>query len=112
MVRLFMVGQLREQGYEVFEAANGEDAIALLSCRTPAVDQYPLHRHSARWRAKRLGRGRGISRGQPRNSGDLRFRSLSRTASDKYLTARFSPSRISLVTFSTPLMPGLPKSPY
>ena len=35
MVRLFMVGQLREQGYEVFEAANGEDAIALLTAEHP-----------------------------------------------------------------------------
>ena len=35
MVRLFMVGQLREQGYAVFEAANGEDAIALLAVEHP-----------------------------------------------------------------------------
>jgi CheY-like chemotaxis protein len=42
MVRLFIVGQLREQGYAVFEAANGEDAIALLR-RTPAVDQHFVH---------------------------------------------------------------------
>ena len=30
MVRLFIVGQLREQGYAVVEAENGEDAISLL----------------------------------------------------------------------------------
>ena len=30
-VRLFIVGQLREQGYAVFEAETGEDAIALLT---------------------------------------------------------------------------------
>ena len=35
MVRLFIVGQLREQGYDVFEAGTGEEAIALLSAEHP-----------------------------------------------------------------------------
>jgi CheY-like chemotaxis protein len=35
MVRLFIVGQLREQGYAVFEAETGEEAIALLTGEQP-----------------------------------------------------------------------------
>ena len=35
MVRLFIVGQLREQGYAVFEAETGEEAIALLTGEHP-----------------------------------------------------------------------------
>jgi CheY-like chemotaxis protein len=35
MVRLFIVGQLREQGYAVFEAETGEEAIALLTGEKP-----------------------------------------------------------------------------
>ena len=35
MVRLFIVGQLREQGYAVFEAETGEEAIALLTREHP-----------------------------------------------------------------------------
>jgi CheY-like chemotaxis protein len=35
MVRLFIVGQLREQGYAVFEAETGEDAISLLTGEHP-----------------------------------------------------------------------------
>ena len=35
MVRLFIVGQLREQGYVVFEAATGEEAICLLTAEHP-----------------------------------------------------------------------------
>lgn len=35
MVRLFIVGQLREQGYAVFEAASGEEAIAILTGEHP-----------------------------------------------------------------------------
>jgi CheY-like chemotaxis protein len=35
MVRLFIVGQLREQGYAVFEAETGEEAIALLTGENP-----------------------------------------------------------------------------
>ena len=31
MVRLFIVGQLRERGYRVFEAGTGEEAISLLA---------------------------------------------------------------------------------
>ena len=77
MVRLFIVGQLREQGYAVFEAETGEEAIALLTGEHPPSDQHLIYRHSTRWKAKRLGGGRNISRGQPQNSGDLRFGSVS-----------------------------------
>ena len=35
MVRLFIVGQLREQGYAVLEAGTGEEAISLLTGEHP-----------------------------------------------------------------------------
>ena len=45
-VRGFIVGQLRDAGYVVLEAASGEEAIAMLRA---SADQRRVHRHSARW---------------------------------------------------------------